>query len=185
MGGVEVNQNFTEYNDAIDDPNDVMTITALSSGQKLGGSGAANPRLPMREALLQAALKRVSEEEQQITDGCGSHQKITAKENKIVQAVDKKPKVDTLPRKEDISQAVVKKEESLENKVAQPVVMKPKEDLMSRQPDVSQVAKEEVVKSSVMEVESPVSVCPFCGFTFDSKASNREINKHIDQHISS
>ena len=54
LGGSEVNTNPTssEYED------DVMSVTARSSGQKLGGGSTGG--LPMRDVILQVFLHKVS-----------------------------------------------------------------------------------------------------------------------------
>jgi outer membrane biosynthesis protein TonB len=95
-------------------------------------------------------LKRVTQEEQAISEGCGNTQPKSQVEPKIQV---EKPKIVSKPQ-------VAPKSE-------------PK-------PQVENLKIEQVEKP-IFE-ESMEVTCPFCSSTF-SKDANRELNRHIDQHL--
>jgi hypothetical protein len=66
-GGASINVNPFSSDYIVE--SDVMSETAKSSGQKLGGKSL---QIPMHEAILQATLKRITEEEKSISSTCGT-----------------------------------------------------------------------------------------------------------------
>eukprot|EP00027_Filamoeba_sp_ATCC50430_P012828 CAMPEP_0168563574 /NCGR_PEP_ID=MMETSP0413-20121227/12751_1 /TAXON_ID=136452 /ORGANISM="Filamoeba nolandi, Strain NC-AS-23-1" /LENGTH=212 /DNA_ID=CAMNT_0008595121 /DNA_START=107 /DNA_END=745 /DNA_ORIENTATION=+ len=150
-----------------------------------GGTHTLKNQLPMREVILRATLNRLTKEEQEIEDGCGTGKKheetIQNQTNNTIPLTKPKDSMDI-----DNSQ----NNQPTRSNTSTPVSTTPTPAPVSSPP----VKTEPVVTETKAVSPPPTSStntpstpneqavsCPICSKTFPSTVSNRELNKHIDE----